>query len=155
MTATLICLLPLLAPQVRPHNASRQFQLKDLQVVQLSAAGRTFPAWVMDTTAKRSEGMMFLTEREVRPNEGMLFVFAETQPLSFWMRNTILPLDIAYLAPDGRVLNVGKGRPFDESPVPSAGRAKYVLELRQGVAKKWGIGPGTRVKIPSTVRAKD
>lgn len=143
----------MLEPQAR--NPNRMFQLRELQRVNIKFGKKVIPSWVMDTEMKRQEGMMYLTESEVKENEGMIFVFKRAQPLSFWMRNTILPLDLMYLDAKGRVLNVAMGRPFDESPIPSAGPAQYVLEMRFGSARRLGIRSGSLLTIPPSVKAKE
>jgi hypothetical protein len=138
-----------------PSNPRRFFQLKDLRTVQIKVAGNTITVWVMDSDAKRQEGMMFLTNGEVNDEEGMLFVFPDVQRRSFWMSNTVLPLDLAYLDAKGKILNIAQGKPFDESPIPSAGPSLYVLEMKQGMMKKLGIEKGMVVTIPANVKSED
>lgn len=132
---------------VAPANPNRIYQLRELPRRWVKTPKTSIPVWVMDTDSKRAEGMMFLTNKEVKDTEGMLFVFPDESPRSFWMRNTILPLDICYLTKSGKVLNVAKARPYDESPVPSTGAAMYVLELKQGMAAKLGVKSGVNLKI--------
>ena len=142
MVTTFIALISIgCAPHAGP-NPNRIYQLKDLARRTIKTPKTTIPVWIMDDESKRSEGMMFLTNKEVKDTEGMLFVFPDEAARSFWMRNTILPLDICYVTKTGKVLNVAKARPYDESPVPSAGSAMYVLELKQGMATKLGVKPG-------------
>jgi len=134
-------------PSTVPANPNRIYQLRALSRRWVKTPKTSIPVWVMDTESKRAEGMMFLTNKEVKDIEGMLFVFPDESPRSFWMRNTILPLDICYLTKSGKVLNVAKARPYDESPVPSSGSATYVLELKLGMAAKLGVKPGVTLKI--------
>ena len=104
------------------------------------------PLWVevADTLEKRERGLMF--RRSLPENEGMLFVFKEPIELSFWMRNTLIPLDIAFVGPDGVILNIHQARPLDESVLyRSAGAAKYVIETNRGWFARHGIGPGDKV----------
>jgi len=72
-------------------------------------------------------------------------VFPEPQPLGFWMRNTYIPLSIAYIDADGRIVNVADMAPRDESSHPSNGPALYALEMRKGWFAEKGLGPGARV----------
>jgi uncharacterized membrane protein (UPF0127 family) len=134
-------------PSTVPANPNRIYQLRALSRRWVKTPKTSIPVWVMDTESKRAEGMMFLTNKEVKDTEGMLFVFPDESPRSFWMRNTILPLDICYLTKSGKVLNVAKARPYDESPVPSSGSATYVLELKLGMAAKLGVKPGVTLKV--------
>jgi hypothetical protein len=136
-------------------NIHRQYQLSTLERVTIKAGKHSLKVWVMDTESKRMEGMMFLSDREVKEDEGMLFVFAAPEPLGFWMKNTYIPLDIAYMDARGRILNVAAMRPLDETSVRSQGAAKYALEMKQGAFKRLGIRAGMRVEIPKSVKAKD
>ena len=109
---------------------------------------------VADDFDERRTGMMF--RKEVGPNEGMLFIFPDVDFRSFWMRNTYVPLDIIFLDARRRVLNVGRGEPFDEdNSVRSVGRAKYVIELAAGRAAELGLKRGTVVDLPESARETD
>lgn len=135
------------------YNASRVYQLSELRVVPITVGGHKFKAWVMDTGGKRQEGMMFLKDPEVKPDEAMLFVFPEPQPLSFWMHNTLMALDIAYFSKDRRLLNVQTGKPLDDSPLPASGDGQYVVEFKAGTCKRLGIKSGAALTFPSDIRA--
>lgn len=135
-------------------SLNRTFHLGDLQRVTLKANGHDISAWVMDTDPKREEGMMWLNADDVRDDDGMIFVFPDAKPQSFWMKNTILGLDIIYISKDKKVVNVQRGLPQDTTSLPSAGPAQYVLEMKVGSAKRLGIGPGTSVSIPGDVKSK-
>jgi len=119
-------------------------------------AGQPFRLWLMDTDSKRQEGMMWLKPNEVADDQGMIFIFPQVQPAvaaggmprGFWMQNTLVPLDIIFVADDGRVLNIGKGVPLSEVNVPTAGAFRYVIELKQGTAARLGLKPGTRLTLP-------
>ncbi|MFI5386089.1 MAG: DUF192 domain-containing protein [Fimbriimonadales bacterium] len=137
-----------------PPGLERTNQLKDLPRVKLTANGHDIQAWVMDDDGKRREGMMWLATWDVGDNDGMIFAFPDSKPLSFWMHNTVLPLDIIYISPQKKVLNVEEGKPFDESPLPSQGDAICVLEMKQGSAKRLGIASGTVFTIPDGVKGQ-
>ena len=140
---------PPAAANTSGDNPQRVYQLRELKKVTLHANGHAISAWVMDDEGKRQEGMMWLTDKEVKPDEGMIFVFAKPDDQSFWMENTILPLDIIYISSAKKVINVQPGKPFDKSPLPSKGPAQFVLEMKQGSAKRLGIGEGTPIEMPS------
>ena len=144
-------------PQVKDPRikAQRIHQLKDLETRKIQHNGHTLTVWIMDDASKRAEGMMWLEDKDVKDTEGMLFVFNDAQPRSFWMQNCPLGLDIAYIDATGKVLNVGIGKPYDESGVPSKGAARYVLELKSGRAKKFGIRAGTKLVLPKNLKSKD
>lgn len=142
-------------PPAHFESLRRTYHLKDLQRVTLEANGHAIPAWVMDDEAKRQEGMMWLEEADVRDEDGMIFVFPQVQPkCAFWMENTVLALDIIFISPAKKVLNIQRGRPFDRSSLPAAGPTLYVLEMKQGSAERLGIKAGTAVKIPSDLVGK-
>jgi uncharacterized membrane protein (UPF0127 family) len=80
-------------------------------------------------------------------DRGMLFDFqAPTDDVAFWMRNTLIPLDIVFIRPDGRVLSIARdAKPLDETPLPAGGTIRGVLELAGGRAAEIGLMPGDRV----------
>jgi len=85
--------------------------------------------------------------RESLPeNHAMLFVFEGPRQASFWMRNTRIPLSIAYLDASGKILEIHDMQPFDETSIRSRSLAvAFALEVNQGWFRKQGIGPGDRV----------
>jgi uncharacterized membrane protein (UPF0127 family) len=143
-------------PTKPPKHPDRVYQLEDLNVATIMVNNYEIQAWVMNDEGKRTEGMMFLKPEEVKPNQGMLFVFQSEQEKSngFWMQNTFTPLDIIYIGVDKRVVSVGKGEPLNSTNVTPMGPYQYVLELKQGGAQKFGIKPGTQIDIPPEVVAE-
>ena len=99
--------------------------------------------------------MMWLTDADVKDTEGMLFVFGDAQERGFWMQNCPLGLDICYMDPKGKVISIVEGKPYREDSLPSKGKAQYVLELKVGRAKKFGIHPGTVLDLPKNLKPKD
>lgn len=97
------------------------------------------------TPEAQQRGLMF---RKILPeNQGMLFVFAEEQTLSFWMKNTPLPLSIAYINAAGEIVDIQKLQPFDETPRPSVRPAQYALEVNQGWFERHQIQVGQRILL--------
>lgn len=129
-------------------NPNRINQLRELKRVKIPLPKQTVDAWVMDNNSRRQEGMMFLTDAEAKDTDGMLFVFPSEGPRSFWMQNTLIGLDIIYIAKDGTVVSIAKGKPKDETSLPSDGPAMYVLELKGGKAAEFGVKKGTKIKMP-------
>jgi uncharacterized membrane protein (UPF0127 family) len=115
-----------------------------LRTLTLIAGDKTITAEVADTDASRERGLMF---RPSLPwNEGMLFLFARPARASFWMRNTRIPLSIAFLDRDGTILEIYPMFPFEERRVQSRSDAVcYALEMNQGWFRKSGVKTGTRV----------
>lgn len=112
-------------------------------VVTTSSGKHRFQVEVAATAAQQQKGMMFRTA--MGPNEGMIFPNAVPQVRSFWMKNTVIPLDIIYIGPDRRVLNIVAGVPYSQQSLPSAGPVINVLEIAGGRAAELGIKPGDAV----------
>jgi uncharacterized protein len=135
-----ICLLLLAGSAVSQETA----QLT-LPSVKLSVAGKTVTAEVADDARERSVGLMF--RERLAPNAGMLFVMPKPERASFWMKNTTLPLSVAYINPAGVILEIHDLQPLDEKPVPSAfPNIAYALEMEQGWFNENGILAGDRVQ---------
>jgi uncharacterized membrane protein (UPF0127 family) len=99
------------------------------------------------TKEAQTRGLMW--RKEMAEDAGMLFVFDEDAPRSFWMRNTVLPLDILYIRSDGVIDSIAANtRPYSEDSIPSKGPAKYVLEVNAGWSQRHGVKPGDRVTLP-------
>ena len=92
---------------------------------------------------QRQRGLMY--RPDLPDDYGMLFVFSDSQPLQFWMKNTLSPLDIIYIRPGGLIDSIQQGTPLSEEILPSDGPAKFVLELRAGLAEDYGLTPGTLI----------
>ncbi len=103
-----------------------------------------FTVEIADDDAERARGLMF--RQSLADDRGMLFHFQELERASFWMRNTVISLDIIFIGPDGRILNIAeRATPYSEEPIPSAGMTRGVLEIRGGRARELGIQTGDRV----------
>jgi hypothetical protein len=95
------------------------------------------------TEAEREKGLMFRTE--LAPNAGMLFVYDSEQQVSFWMQNTLIPLDMVFIAADGTVKTVhSNARPLDTTPIPSEVPVRFVLEIAGGRADQIGLKAGDK-----------
>ncbi len=103
-------------------------------------------AEIADDNAERERGLMERTE--LAKDAGMLFVFDREQRLSFWMRNTLIPLSIAYIDAEGRIVDIQDMEPLDETPHPSAEPARYALEVNQGFFEERGVQVGDQVELP-------
>lgn len=96
--------------------------------------------------ATRTKGLMF--RRQLAEDDGMLFLFDESKPLTFWMRNTRIPLDMLFAAADGRIAGiVARAKPGDETPVGPAEPTRYVLEVPGGWCERHGVKAGDRLEI--------
>ena len=108
---------------------------------------RDFAVEVMRNDEDRARGLMF--RRTMAADHGMLFDFERIQPVSMWMRNTYLPLDMVFIRADGSVARVAAdAEPLSERTIPSGEPVLAVLELNAGTAARLGIRPGDRVEHP-------
>ena len=115
-----------------------------LPAIPLTINGHKITAEVAATPEQRATGLMH--RFSLRPDHGMVFVFERAEPQAFWMMNTFIPLSIAFIAPDGRIINVDDMAPHDESRHWSKGPALYALEMRKGWFAERGIRAGDVVK---------
>ena len=134
-------------------NRNRIHQLYDLRTTTISINGQKLTAYLMDNDSLRNEGFMFVKDEDVQPNQSMLFVFPDEAERGFWMHNTIMPLDIAYIAKDKTVVSATSMQPLNDKNVPSNGKAMYALEMKKGTIERLGIHKGTKVEIPADVKA--
>ena len=101
-------------------------------------------AELANTDASRRQGLMH--RARLAENAGMLFLYAEPEAAAMWMKNTRIPLSVAFIDKAGRILNVEDMQPFSEQAHSSKGIASYALEMNRGWFRKRGIGAGDRVE---------
>jgi uncharacterized membrane protein (UPF0127 family) len=106
-----------------------------------------FVVELADSDQERAQGLMF--RKELPEGQGMLFDFQREEPVSFWMKNTYIPLDMIFIRGDGRILRIAENtEPLSTRMVPSGGPVRAVLEVIGGTARKLGIEPGDKVAAP-------
>jgi len=112
-----------------------------------------FQVEVVRKPEELARGLMF--RRSLPQDQGMLFDFGENRHISMWMRNTYIPLDMIFIAPNGRVVNVAENtEPLSETPVPSEGPALAVLEVNAGTAQRLQLRAGDRIEHPMFAPAR-
>ena len=122
--------------------------LPSLQVrLEQGATTATVAIEVAATTEERERGLMF--RESLAEDAGMLFLFPQDVRTGFWMRNTKVPLDIAYIGADGRVQEIRAAKPLDETVLTPAAPYRYVLEVNQGWFQRHNLGIGARVSLPA------
>ncbi len=115
-----------------------------LTVTSAKGARHAFRVEVAGTGAEQARGLMF--RASMGDDEGMIFPMSPPRMASFWMRNTVIPLDIIFVGPDRRIINIAASAvPYSEDLRQSLTPAAAVLELNGGRAAQLGIGPGDRV----------
>jgi uncharacterized protein len=122
-----------------------QTGLERVPLTIMSATGRHhFTVDVARTEEQQERGLMFV--RALAPNRGMIFPYSPPQEVAFWMKNTLIPLDIVFIRPDHTIARITNAKPLDETPLPSGEPISAVLEIAGGRAAQLGIRPGDRVK---------
>lgn len=112
---------------------------------ELETGDHTFYVEIADTEESRSQGLMF--RDELPEDHGMLFVFDRDQRMSFWMKNTSIPLSIAYISSDGVIREIHDLEPHNLDPVRSSRSARYALEVNRGAFERNGIETGDQVDV--------
>jgi len=132
-----VCLLLLLATSPAALRAD------PLLTYPIRIGKHAIRAEVANTPESRRRGLMFRTR--LASSSGMIFVFPHEQRISMWMKNTLIPLSVAFIDSDGRILNIATMQPNSEQTQSSKGPARFALEMNQGWFKDHGIESGARV----------
>ena len=126
--------------------ALETFETSELSIVTRKGEA-TFRVEIAKTPTQQAQGLMY--RRSLPADAGMLFVYDRPQPVAFWMKNTFIPLDMLFIAPDGRIANIKQRTvPHSLTPVRSRGKVIAVLELNGGTSARLGIAPGDTVRHP-------
>ena len=130
-----LCVATLAAAQDGPQKLAQ---------IRLNAGIHVINAELASTPQQREIGLMFRTSMPA--NDGMLFVFEETRQQCFWMRNTLIPLSIAFLGDDGSIVNIDNMKPQTLAGHCSAKPVRFALEMNEGWFAKRGLKPGSRLR---------
>ena len=114
----------------------------------VSQTGRhAFQVEVARNDADRAQGLMY--RRNMAPDRGMLFDFGRVQPISMWMQNTYIPIDMIFIHADGTIARVAENaEPLSTRTIPSGEPVRAVLEVNGGTAARLGVKPGDRIEHP-------
>ncbi len=136
----------LMAGGALAQSSEITFQKSSLVVVTASREIK-FEVELALNDAERSRGLMY--REKLGPYDGMLFDFHQDAPVSFWMKNTLIPLDMVFIAGDGTIKHVhANAVPLSTEAIPSQFPVRAVLEINGGSARLLGIKPGDKVKHP-------
>ena len=116
---------------------------QSLPVMRLTAGMHVIRAETAADMETRSRGLMF--RESLEPNQGMLFVFDETAQHCMWMKNTLIPLSVAFIAADGSVVNIADMKPKDETTHCAQRPVPFALEMDRGWFASRGIRPGQKI----------
>ncbi len=129
----------------RSHEKEIEFQYDtDVYVTDGNDTLISFRTELADTPYKRQTGLMY--RKQMADNQAMLFIFPDEQVRYFYMKNTLIPLDIIYIDGNKEIVSiVHHAVPLDETSLPSGSPAKYVLEIKGGIARRAGIKKGMKI----------
>ncbi|WP_297534385.1 DUF192 domain-containing protein [Nitrobacter sp.] len=132
---------------VVPDEAGVHAEALQLLEIATQTGVKTFSVEMATTPEEKATGLMY--RKHLPAGQGMLFDFSPAQPVSMWMKNTYISLDMIFIGPNGRILRIAENtEPLSTRIISSRGLAKGVLEVAGGTAKKYGIAPGNRVSHP-------
>ena len=121
---------------------------RDVVLVETSSSQYRFEVEVADDPTERSEGLMF--RQSLADNAGMLFLYQDTRPVEFWMKNTPLSLDIVFVREDGTIARIAESTtPMSEDRIPSGEPVRAVLEVKAGTMRQLGVTAGDRLRNPT------
>jgi len=143
MTLHSLLAAPLLALSMA---CAAQEQAQKLPSIRLNAGIHNIEAELAQTPDQRATGLMF--RKNMPANSGMLFAFGEIGIQCFWMKNTLIPLSIAFIADDGSIVNIDEMKPLSLDSRCSDKPVRFVLEMNQGWFAKRGIKPGAKLQGP-------
>ena len=122
----------------------RVFPRSTMQIATPDARLHTFKIWVADSDQRRARGLMFV--KHMAEDEGMLFIYPQAVRAGMWMKNTFIPLDMLFVAADGKVVHVVENtEPHSLKTIESTGEVIAVIELKGGTASRLHIAKGARV----------
>jgi hypothetical protein len=130
------------------QQLDRNFSRSTLQIATPDAKLHKINIWIADNDTRRARGLMFVEHLE--DDDGMLFIYPEPQPITMWMKNTHLSLDMVFVEPNGRVHRVvANTTPMSTDTISSDGDVLAVIELKAGSAERMKIRPGAQVIHPA------
>lgn len=117
-----------------------------LKTVRMTINGIEFTVEIAKTENEKTTGLMF--REHLDQTAGMIFVYEKDKKMSFYMKNTLIPLSIAFLNAEGKIMQIEDMEPLNLETVNSRGAVRYALEVNKGTFEKYGITEGDRVIFP-------
>ena len=134
----------LAAPTLRAEGLER----KDLTVWMANGQSHRFVVEVAATPEQQERGLMF--RQSMPEDDGMIFLNKIDKPSTFWMKNTLIPLDMLFVDRTGKIVHIkANAKPLSEEMIPSGGSVRAIVEINGGVAARLGIKAGDHVVFPS------
>jgi uncharacterized membrane protein (UPF0127 family) len=148
--ALVVACIPTVRAQMGPIEDLDAFPSGNLEITDGKKFKHVFRVWLADTPQRQSQGLMFV--RSLPADRGMLFVHEQPRPMSMWMKNTYIPLDMVFIDAQGRIQQiVEQTTPHSLALISSAQPALAVLEIAGGEAHRLGLHAGLRVVHPALV----
>ena len=144
MNSHKFCVITCVALALVSTTAAAQTTAQKLESIRLSAGMHVIQAELARTPDEHSTGLMF--RKTMGTNEGMLFAFEHVSQQCFWMKNTLLPLSVAFIADDGSVVNIDDMKPQTLQSHCSTQPVRFVLEMNEGWFAKRGIKAGSKIQ---------
>ncbi|MGI5308395.1 DUF192 domain-containing protein [Rheinheimera sp. WS51] len=139
----LICPACAAQPSTEAGQMTEQEARQAFSLAAVNIGKRSFIVQLADSAQKRAQGLMF----QKTANPGMLLLYKQPDFISLWMRNTTMPLDVAFIGPDWTILHIEQLQPLDETSISSNGKVIAALEMPQGWFAAKQIKPGDKVKL--------
>jgi uncharacterized membrane protein (UPF0127 family) len=136
-----------ITPSTPPASSTRSAELDEygFHTAQIQIGNETLDVELAETPQQHAKGLRF--RQTLAENDGMLFVFPSPQRVSFWMKDASIPLSIAFIQSDGKIIQIRPMQPYDETPVPSlSDTVAYALLVNQGWFERHGIAAGTVIE---------
>jgi uncharacterized protein len=147
--AALVVLVALLwaAGGLESELSRPSFERSTFTIVRADGSRFSYKAEVATSDREQAYGLMFV--RKMRADEGMIFLYASPREAIFWMKDTLIPLDMLFIRPDGRLGRIAaEQQPHDLTPVYSGEPISAVIEIKGGLARKNGFKEGDKVESP-------
>jgi uncharacterized protein len=153
VVALLLLAAPAFAGSADDVQLDRAFPRSELQIATPDARLHKFKIWVADNDQRRARGLMFV--KQLADDEGMLFIYPQAMRAGMWMKNTFIPLDMLFVAADGKVMHVVENtEPHSLKTIEATSDVIAVIELKGGTASRLHIAKGARVMHAAFAAAK-
>jgi len=125
--------------------ASHKLETAALSITRADSSAVEITVEIARTDEEKAQGLMY--RKKLPDGQGMIFVYDRDQQMSFWMKNTVIPLSIAFIAADGRIIEIRDMQPHDLSSVQSSRSVRYALETPQGWFGRAGVKAGDVINL--------
>ncbi len=140
-------------PPLDPAHLGEMNDFSTLRRTPLQIGSQRFDIWIAETSEQLAFGLAWVQPSQLTDTQGMLFVYAKDQTSGFWMKGTLLPLDIAFFQPDGTILDIQQMQPLTLQEHKPPTPYRYALEVKAGTFDRLNVHPGQIIHIPAEALA--